>query len=90
MRPTASCLGADQIFTVQPKGILIVGHTSQLINSSKRGTFERFRRNLANPEILTFDEVLDRAKFIVGNTEIKPVIEVAPADEEVNLDDIPF
>ena len=28
-------------------------------------TFELFRRNLHNPEVLTFDELLGRAKYIV-------------------------
>lgn len=55
----------QQIFTVQPKGILIIGHTNQLNTVSKRNSFELFRRNMLNPEILTFDEVFERAKFIV-------------------------
>jgi len=28
-----------------------------------------FRQNQFNPEILTFDELLERAKFIVRNSE---------------------
>jgi hypothetical protein len=32
---------------------------------SKRNTFELFRRNITSPEILTFDELYERAKFIV-------------------------
>ncbi len=56
------------IFTVQPKGILVIGHTNQLSDSSRRATFEMFRRNTVNPEILTFDELYERAKFIVEHT----------------------
>jgi hypothetical protein len=52
-------------FTIQPKGILVIGHTGQLDQISKRNTFELFRRNTVNPEILTFDELYERAKFIV-------------------------
>ena len=57
-----------KIFTVQPKGILVIGHTKQLNQPSKRSTFELFRRNTVNPEILTFDELYERAKFIVEHT----------------------
>ena len=55
-------------FTIQPKGILVIGHTEQLNQISKRNTFELFRRNTVNPEILTFDELYERAKFIVAHT----------------------
>jgi hypothetical protein len=57
-----------QIFTVQPKGILVVGRTNQLDHHAKRTTFELFRRNTVNPEILTFDELYERARFIVERT----------------------
>ncbi len=57
-----------KIFAVQPKGILIIGRTNQLDRISKRNTFELFRRNTINPEIMTFDELYERAKFIVERT----------------------
>lgn len=57
-------LEGNDIYTYQPKGILVIGHTSQLDNREKRQTFEAFRRNIQNPEILTFDELYERAKFI--------------------------
>jgi len=53
------------VFTVQPKGILIVGHTASLDSRSKRTSFELYRQNLHNPEVITFDELFERAKFIV-------------------------
>lgn len=43
--------------------------------TAKRASFEMFRRNLHNPEILTFDELLARAEFIVnteGDTDKNP------------------
>ena len=58
----------SDIQTVSPKGIVIIGRTSQLGNRSQRNSFERFRRELRNPEIITFDELFERAKFIVGET----------------------
>lgn len=61
-------LEKDNIYTKQPKGILVIGNTNQLIDLAKRDTFELLRRNTINPEIITFDELYERAKFIVKNT----------------------
>uniref|UniRef100_UPI0013ECC5F3 Shedu immune nuclease family protein n=1 Tax=Paludisphaera soli TaxID=2712865 RepID=UPI0013ECC5F3 len=51
--------------TLQPKGILIIGCTTQLDDQAKRSTFELFRRNLQNPEIITFDELHERARHLL-------------------------
>jgi len=53
-----------------PKSILIISHTSQLDTTSKMQTFESFRRNLVNPEIITFDELYQRASYIVQHKRI--------------------
>jgi len=55
--------------TVQPKGILVIGRTSQLDEPAKVRTFELFRQNLTNPEIVTFDELLERARYIAGGSD---------------------
>jgi hypothetical protein len=58
----------QDIYTYEPKGILVIGCTSELANDrNKRASFELFRRNLNNPEILTFDELLSRAKFMISH-----------------------
>ena len=66
------------IFTCEPQGILIIGDTAQLQGDpDKRNTFERFRRSLHNPHIITFDELLQRAEFMVSqmaSTSSAPVI----------------
>lgn len=62
-------LESKSIYTYQPKGILLIGNTEQLDNRDKLQTFEAFRRNLMNPEIVTFDELFERAKFIVEHGE---------------------
>lgn len=77
-------LEKDNIYSYQPKGILIIGNTKQLDNREKRNTFEAFRRNLFNPEIITFDELYERADFIVNHLEEN--IEEDDKDD----DDIPF
>jgi hypothetical protein len=56
----------EGIQTVTPKGIVVIGSLSQFENiQSKVCTFERFRRSLSNVEIITFDELLERARYIV-------------------------
>lgn len=56
------------IYTVEPKGILIIGNTAEFMqNESIISCFESYRRNINNPKILTFDELFERAKFIVNN-----------------------
>lgn len=58
-------LEKDNVFTIQPKGIIVIGQLSQLNNRNKRETFQRFRKSLHGIDILTFDELLNRARFIV-------------------------
>jgi hypothetical protein len=57
-------LQAQSIFTAQPKGILVIGQLRQLDHHTKRTSFELLRRSISNPEIITFDELYERAKFI--------------------------
>lgn len=83
------------VHTVSPKAILVIGVTSQfLADRDKRNSFELFRRNLHNPEIITFDELYERAKFIVGKNEEKRTNTAESIDtiDDVNDfdNDIPF
>lgn len=70
-------LEKENVFTVQPKGIIVIGQLGQLESRSKRETFQRFRKSLHGVDILTFDELLNRARFIVdektGDQKIKHV-----------------
>ena len=58
------------IYTINPKGILIIGNTEELQDRAKIETFEMFRSNISNPEIITFDELYERAKFIVEKEKV--------------------
>jgi hypothetical protein len=59
----------DKIYTENPKGILIIGNTAQFeSNNDARRTFEEFRTHIHGIDIITFDELLERARFIVANT----------------------
>lgn len=75
-------LAAEQTSTYEPKGILVIGMTTQLDNNDKRATFELFRRNLHNPEIITYDELLERARFIVTAEEDEVVVDSSPLESE--------
>ena len=39
--------------------------TENGINKDKLRSFELFRKNISSPEIITFDELYERARFIV-------------------------
>jgi antiviral defense system Shedu protein SduA len=59
-------LETKNVYTVLPKGIIVIGVLAQVRQPrSKRETFERFRRFIHGVEIITFDELYHRAKFIV-------------------------
>jgi hypothetical protein len=64
----------EVIFTYQPKSYLIIGNLVEFqaehgINQEKFSSFELFRKNVLSPEIITFDELYERAKFIVYHNE---------------------
>lgn len=61
----------ETIFLYQPRSFLVIGslsefQASQGINEEKYSSFELFRRNITAPEVVTFDELYERAKFIVA------------------------
>jgi len=79
--------------TYDSKVILVIGHWNELddANSSrerniKMKTLELYRRDSRNVEIITYDELYERAKFIVNNKENKKSIKFS--EEEV--EDLPF
>lgn len=67
-------LTGEQVFLYQPKSFLIIGNLAEFIgdegiNEDKFASFELFRQNLRYPEIITFDELFERVKFILKNVE---------------------
>lgn len=69
-------LTGEELFLYHPKSFLVIGSLSQFIgkhgiNEEKYSSFELFRRNIQNPEIITFDELYERAKYIVTSAEQK-------------------
>lgn len=91
MSPTSN--GGDptgeDLFNIEPRSFLVIGTLDEFyadhgVNVSKFRSFELYRRNTSRPEIVTFDELLKRARFIVehGPTEYSP--------DARDDDDIPF
>lgn len=76
----------EELMSVQPRSFLIVGSLQEFqaergVNSMRYQSFEGFRRNLKQPEILTFDELYERARFIVEHSD---------ASNEYPEQEIPF
>jgi len=56
----------DKIYTVKPKAIIVIGALDQVKDvRTKWETFEMFRKSIHGVEIITFDELYERARFIV-------------------------
>lgn len=61
----------EVLFSVEPRSFVIAGTLSQFttpngVHSGKFRSFELFRRNLVRPEVVTFDELYERAALIVA------------------------
>ena len=69
--------GADtgeETWLIRPRSFLILGHLDQLcgpggVHRPKFHSFELYRRNLVEPEIVTFDELLARAEWHIAAAE---------------------
>ncbi|MDD5295177.1 MAG: DUF4263 domain-containing protein, partial [Patescibacteria group bacterium] len=56
------------VYTVKPKGIIVIGNLEEIaVDRQKRETFQRFRKSIHGIDMITFDELYERAKFIVDN-----------------------
>lgn len=82
-------------YAVEPRSFVVLGNLSQLQgNNDKIACFELYRRKLVAPEIVTFDELFQRARCIVDNlsNKIEPAerTEPKPAFDPDLDDDVPF
>lgn len=64
----------EEIFNYQSKSYLVIGSMSEFfsdngVNKDKLRSFELLRKNILNLEIITFDELYERAKFIVHHNK---------------------
>jgi len=68
----------EEIYNYQPKSYLVIGSMNEFVsengvNKDKLRSFELLRKNILNPEIITFDELYERSKFIVHNNQNKQI-----------------
>jgi hypothetical protein len=68
-------LPESDVYTYRPRSFVVAGRMDELlgeaggVHQGKLRSFELFRRNLHEPEVITFDELLARAEAIVGEFE---------------------
>jgi hypothetical protein len=72
MKDSSGNLTGENLYLYQPKSFLVIGMLSEFSgdfgdNEEKLSSFELFRKNLTNPEVITFDELYERARYIVEN-----------------------
>ena len=67
----------DYTYLIRPRSILLVGELGQLRGTAggdhkeKIRSFELFRRSILEPEVITFDELLARAEFMVESVAVE-------------------
>lgn len=67
----------EMIYNYKAKSFLVIGSLDEFvgeygINEDKLRSFELLRKNTMSPEIITFDELYERARFIVENNSNIP------------------
>lgn len=78
----------DWTYLYQPRSFLVIGSLGEFTDNSggqhagKLRSFELYRRNIANPDIITFDELLARAEWIVNLPTADPGDPTLADDDE--------
>lgn len=67
-------LTGETLYLYNPKAFILIGNLNEFevdgkINETKFSSFEMFRKNLKNIEIITYDELYQRAYYICHNKE---------------------
>jgi hypothetical protein len=71
LEPGGSEIPGEFSYFIKPRSFLVIGMLDEFIGESgghnmpKFRSFELFRRNLVEPEIITFDELLAKADYLV-------------------------
>jgi hypothetical protein len=83
--PDGSEIPDDVTFVTRPRSYLVIGHLGELIGEGggphpeKARSFELYRTGLRDPEVVTFDELLARAEWVVQTEEAQ---ETGDRDDE--------
>lgn len=95
--PLRDAFGDDlgiEVYAVEPRSYLVIGDLSEIANNQdKIVCFELYRRNIRAPEILTFDELYQRARCAVENISRKMEKgdgQSLPPSSGSDNDEIPF
>ena len=64
----------ETAYLIHPKSFVVIGNLREFlgdhgVNERKFSSFELFRGNMVSPEVLTFDELFERARCIVQYSE---------------------
>lgn len=75
LKNTEGYYSGEEVFNFNPKAFLIIGKLDEFkqnneVHHDKYRSFELFRKNINSPEIITFDELYERAKFIVDYSKL--------------------
>lgn len=67
----------EEAYNYMPKSFLVIGSLQEFVgehgvNEERHRSFELFRGNTLSPEIITFDELFERARFMVQQHEAQP------------------
>lgn len=95
LKDEAGSRTGEEAYAVEPRSFVVIGNLAELRdNNDKIACFELYRRKLASPEIVTFDELFQRARCIVDNlsSKVEPTAKPQPAtafDPDLD-DDVPF
>jgi hypothetical protein len=88
---------SETTFLFHPKAFVVIGDLHEFVgehgvNEQKFGSFELFRRSLVSPEVLTYDELFERARCIVEHYEVKEEPVDGPPEEPDfdDYDDVPL
>lgn len=62
----------EEVFNFKPRAFIVIGNLSEFVgahgvNSEKLRSFELYRNSIVGIEIITFDELFERTKFIVDS-----------------------
>lgn len=79
----------ETLFTTEPRSYVVCGRLTEFlgahgVNERRFRSFELFRRGLARPEIITFDELYERARYVVESDDF------GGEDKSYPHHDIPF
>lgn len=87
---------ARPLYNLSPKALVVIGQLEQFVEGDRMQTdkirsFELFRRGLVHPEVLTCDELFERARAIVeADAALDRAAERSDEAAEPDDSDIPW